>query len=789
MGFFSLPYQFYVYVCPKYTSMKFHPRYSGLIALILVMVILIVGRYGELLQWSTYKVIEPYGDGFKNYTCIQYHAQHDTTFTFYEGMNYPYREHSNSASTQPLTSNSLKVLSQIFGDLTPYTIPVVNHSMLLSILLTGVFLFLIFKELELPDWYAIVAGVGITFLSPQTHRMVSHYGLTHPEVIPAVIYFLLKFSKSYSIKWSVAIAIVIFLYSLIHFYYFPIVVFPVSFFFLFAFLKEISWKQLWTFALHYGIQVGLPLLFFFSWLILLDPVEDRTSHPWGYMAYKAEIQGLFTSLTQPHFQWIDQQLITFKRLDFEAQNYFGLFASIFFFLLLAHYVSKKLGRSSFVQEMPHQKALNHLFASSFVVLLLALGFPFIIPRLEPLLDYSGPLKQFRSSGRFAWPMYYVINIMAFAYLFKWAQPSPSWLRRSLPILCLVVLLFEAYHFSYARDYGLDEISTMKPGEKYTDTSIDFSKYQAILPIPFYNMGSGNFWWPYAYSFSLQQSQVLSVQTGLPVVASLVNRSSPIQAVNQMQLVLEPYRPPVVLEDYPNEKPLLLLWDHYQKERPEYKDEYPHFENAGITLYDEGYIRLAELSLESFEQRIQARKDRIQHEINTDSLFQNGDFLSSQNAKDFLYASFDEETSEQPYLGSGGLSFAMPKKQQLFEGVLPEGRSAHTYEVLFWMYIKKDLIPRSMVSLEEKDPQGNTVQNISTMAWQLVKAIDDQGWALHRLTFELEDPANRLSLSLDNQHLRNQTFYVDELLIKPIELDLYRENERYIWKNNRYFPKD
>lgn len=767
--------------------MKLLYQNKGLLVLIAVMSVLIFLRYGELLQWSSYKVIEPFGDGIKNYTIIQYHVQHDSTYSFYEGMNYPYGEHAVPASTEPLVSNTLKFLSGIFGDLSGYTIPVVNHFMLLGILLTAVFLFLIFKHQRLPAWFGILAAVGITFLAPQNHRMTSHYGLAHPEVIPALIYFLLRFSEACKIKWSLAIAALVFLYPLVHFYYFPITVFFISLYFLIYFLRDISWAKLKVLAGHYGIQVGLPLLFFIYWLILMDPIDGRNSKPWGFLHYKANIQGIFTSLTQPHFRWVNDRLVTFGNVDFEAQNYFGMIGVFFTIIVLLQWARRWLGKSDLLPTIDNKWVFDRFLVAAFLLLLLAFGLPFVIPGLEFLLDYAGPLEQFRGIGRFAWLLFYLINIVGFVYLYEWSRGGDHWLRKILPFAALFVLFFEAYHFSYARDYSLEEIKELKEGNRYTDSNIDFSKYQAILPIPYYNLGSGNFWWPYNNSFSLQQSQVLSLQTGLPVTAAQLTRSSPYHAIKQLQLVLEPYRSPLVFKDYPNDKPLLLLWDHYQKEREEYRGKYPHFEGAGITLFDEGNIRLAELPLESFEQRIEARKDSIRAEIaRRDTLFRFDGFLSTSEAKNFLYRSWDDQNSGKPYWGEGGLMFKMPKQITIFEGQMPAAQAGQNCELLIWMYIKRDLNTRSHMVLEEVDAGGQVVRHYSDMVWRTVKVIDDTGWAMLEIPFVLQNADGKLAFRLENKDLRNKTFYLDELLIKPKEMDLYRKENGVIWKNNRWF---
>ncbi len=761
-------------------------KYKGILMLLLLMIILMISRYGDMFQWSNYRVIEPWGDGFKAYLVIEYHAKYDSTYSFFQGMNYPYGDHAISAATQPLISNSLKFLSSIFGDLSPHTIPIVNFSLLLSILLTAVFLFLIFKHQRLPDWYAVLAAVGITFLAPQTHRMISHYGLSHPEVIPATIYFLLRFSQQPSVKWSLAIAAVLFIYPLLHFYYFAIAAFLVSFYFLISFIREWDWRKLGHYALHYGIQVGLPLVFYIYWLILNDPIEGRSSKPWGFLEYKGTILGTFTSLTQPHFQWLNEHW-RFPYIDFEGQSYLGLMGVLFFFIFIYQWGRRIFRKGDILPTIDNKWFFDRLLLSALIIYIFALGVPFIFPDFEFLLDYMGPIKQFRSIGRYAWVLYYTINILAIIYLYEWVKDKRHWWGRILPFAAILILLFEAYHFSHGRNFRLDEIESLKPGQGYTDTNVDFSDYQAILPVPYYNIGSDNYWWPYSYILSMQQSLVLSIQTGLPVTSAMLTRTSPDQTYKQLQLVTEPYRSPVIFEDYPDDRPLLMLWDDTHLERPEYKDKYLHFQGEGKTIYQEGPIRLASLPLASFEQRIQNRKQVFMEEAGRDSLFENSGFLSSTPPSAIIYESFDDQSSGQPYLGNGGLQFEMSKDVEIFSGKLPDTTSFQEFELLVWMHLRKDLYPRSMITFQEVDEQGGLVQNISTMAWRLIELFDNNGWAMLRIPFSLQNSNHRLRLSIDNKDLRKKVFYLDELLIKPVGLDLYKKTEDYIWKNNRWFP--
>ncbi len=767
--------------------MSFSARTIGLWLLIATMTTLIVIRYNDLIQFDPTQVIEPYGDGFKAYTVIQYHAQHDSTYSCFEGMNYPYGDHAVPGATQPLISNTLKLLSQLTGaDLGVYTIPIVNWSMLISILLTSLFLYLIFTHQNLPIWLSISAAITITLLAPQIHRMVSHYGLTHPEVIPALLYFLVRFSETNQLKWSLAIMLLVFIYPLLHFYYFPITIFLISFYYLISFLEKLNLESLKNYALHYSIQVLIPLAFFVWWLILNDPIDVRSSRPWGFLYYTAKLEGTFLSITQPHFRWLNDGIINLSYMNIENRSYLGLVGIGTFLILLVGGTKNLFRRKNFFPSFQNSVHFTRLFWAALIIYIFSLGFPFFLPGFEQLIDYTGPIKQFRGIGRFAWIFYYVVNILGIILVYEWSQKQEKPLFKFLPLLCILILSFEAYHFNTARNFDTENIETLERGQRYTDTDIDFSRYQAILPIPYYNIGSGNFWWPYDYTLSMQQSLILSLQTGLPTTAAMLTRTSPLHALKQIQLILEPYRNPRILQDFPNQKPLLMLWDHTHKQREEYKAKYPHFDGVGRTILNHDNIRLAELSLSSFEERIQQRIQRIEKEIEQDSLYAINGFRSSSAKADFIYQSFDRQASQKPYLGKGGIQFVMHDRFSIFDEKITTLNPGENHEILLWMFIERDLNTRSDISFQEIDQEGNIVQSFTTLVWRTVEVMDDQGWAMLKIPFQPVSNENRLLLFLENKNLNNQTFYLDELLIKPTNTQLYKREENILWKNNRWF---
>lgn len=761
--------------------------WKGLLAIVFIAFACISIRFEEMLDFPDYKVIEAYGDGLKAYTVIYYHAKYDSTYSHYQGMNYPYGEHVVPAATQPILSTTIKFISDHFVDIKPYTFHLVHVLMLFSIFLCALFVYLILRYLELPVWYSVMVAIGITFLAPQIDRMSSHYGLAHPAVIPMVIYFLMRFDEKRHWRWSVYTMLTVFCYSLVHFYYFAILTFLISFYFLFHFLQDISWKRFRESAVHYSIQLLVPLSFFFVWMILNDPIPDRVSIPWGYLHYRAKWHGVFVSLNQPYFRWFHQHVMAFDWLDFENMAYLGL-AGVATTLLVSYYWVKNRFKRPAIQ-IDHQAApyLNKLFYASVVIFLFSFGLPFIIPGLSGLIKYTGPIKQFRGIGRFVWVFYFVINIVGFTGLYYWVkkkalQPLFYWPVLLVPAL---VLLFEAYNFTKVEDVRLDEIQELKPGNTYPEvTGIDFDQYQAILPIPYYHIGSDNFWWAPS-GFIMQKSQVLSIQTGLPVTAAMLTRSSPSQTIKQLQLIMEPYRRPAIFDDYPNNKPLLMAWDETRYQ--ENKAPYAHLEGAGPLLYEQGELRIFELSLESYDQRIAAKRDAIVREMQ-DTLYPRAGLLSRDSNAVFILESFDSGEKDKLYAGAGANAFKLKKWTTTFEAPIPKTDSLN-WMVSFWMYIDQDIVPRTDFELVQFNEFGSELKKDGKQIREFVKAIDNNGWGLLELPFQLDTRTTNVKIRMRNPDINGDILFWDELLLRPAHLDLYRAMDGAVWKNNRLFQKD
>ena len=572
-------------------------------------------------------------------------------------------------------------------------------------------------------------------------------------------------------------------FSLIHFYYFAIIVFTVSFFFLFYFLRRPRLRRLPALALHYSVQLIVPLLIFTYWTA--DGIADRTAYPWGFFHYLGIWEGTFTSMLQPHFQWIDQHLIEIERPEYEGRAYVGMAGLLATVVLVVRWALRRFRRPPFELSSRYSRFLQTLFFASIPVLLFSYGYPFVIPGLEDLFDHTGPLRQFRSVGRFSWLYYYVINLVALAGLYEWCRADRRrWVAGGLLI---AFVAWEAWHFQRALDLRLDDIPEWRAGNRFTELAgINYNDYQAILPVPYYNVGSDNYLGDFR-GLVAQKSLTLSVQTGLPTTGAMLTRTSLSQTLRQLQLVTEPYRPPAIFADFPDDRPLLMAYDTEGVEK--LSGKYSHLTVGARLLYEDPPLRLYELPLSAFAEQRARRQARIREEVNDTTLFWSGEFGRRDSLAAFYYQSFDSLQAARAYQGAGALEGRARHDNLLLDRSLPGQEAGQTYVISFWTYGAQDLIGRSDLTLEEYDPvDGRVLQRMSSQLFWKVTLFDPNGWVLVEWPVKVAEADTRLRLHFRNGDAgRDDRLWVDELLIRPQGLDLYRRTDAYLWKNNRWFP--
>jgi hypothetical protein len=786
LKFFNFPKSPYLH--SKTTPMQDKSPYGdwpGRLIVLAVTAMLIFVQFSDWFQHPN-QLTDLWGDAIKNYTAPWYHVKYDSSYAQYQGMHYPFGDHINTVDGQPILSNSLKAVTHYAPGAGEYFPALSNLSMLLSFLIGSFFMYLLYRAFGLPVWLSVVLSVFVTFLSPQTLRVVSHFGLAHIAAIPVCLYLLYRFWKEPTWGKSLLIAGAVTFYSLFHLYFLAILGGLIGGMHLVQCLQKVSVQSTLTFCKRMGTQLVLPAALLLAWTELTDVIQDRNAFPYGFFAYRAYLEGIFTSHMMPYFQWFEHYLIDIRDMGFEAWNYVGLVIGGMFFLLLAGLIRHLFKALPLIPEtLPGRDFLTTLFIASLLNLVFALGLPFIIPGLEGLLDYTGPLRQFRGIGRFAWNCFYSWHLIGWVALFYWVK-GHFVRRRMLGLAALALTAFEAFTVAKYADVELKAPLLLHNGQSLTELQIDYNEFQAVQTVPHYNIGSGNFWWV-AEGFIIHFSTMLGIQTGLPTTSSQLTRTSPDQALQQLQLATPPYRMPRILEAFPDERPLLLMWDKQQA--PLSKQSYDHFLEDTELLFEGERMKLMRLPLSSFASRLEREQARVRAAFAIDStLFQHSAFRSTDSLLNFAYQALDQGPSEAAYLGTGGLSQKYPEFTEIWNTKLPGMAPEGQYICSFWVYVQPPVTARAEIVLYEVNPSdGSHLHQTYTQVHQSIQLVDTNGWVLVEFPFTRQSADSRFSLQLKNRDLRQTELLVDELLIRPAATDLYRRLDGGLWVNNRWWP--
>ena len=526
------------------------------------------------------------GDGYKNYATVEYHVKNDSTYHHFQGMNYPYGDHLVFADAQPILANAIKFFSIHFFDVSADTKAILHGFLLLSFLLCYCCIYLIFKHLDIKKGYASLAAAAITWLSPQLARWDEHYALGYVFILPLLLYLLLVFQAKRSIFSSILIGILTFFVAQIHLYYFGILVLFISLFHTYDFFftkkqTDISFfqhvkKNIFSSIVAYSLQIVLPAVYIvFYWLKIGDNVTDRPSVPGGFLTYRALWQGLFShpnSLIYNVLQWKTLQMFSLM----ENVVYLGMATFVCFFIFI--FKRKTLEKNA---------ALNAFLFASTPLFLLALGLPFIILDWEKYLTFTGALQQFRGVGRFAWVFFYVLNIFIFYKMAKnyaWFFILLAWVdvlylhREPLPVL--------------PADFFTKQIQVTD-----FEQNIDWKKYQAILPLPYFNVGSEQFdinpegyTLPYSFYFSIEKN--------IPCIGTQMSRTSFEQAYKLQRFgAFQNGEKPSYINDI-NKKPILVIQNKKSVDKDTTYQQWNGFMLKKLS--ENNVLRFYELNLQDFQ---------------------------------------------------------------------------------------------------------------------------------------------------------------------------------------------
>jgi len=160
--------------------------------LVLAAIVFVVSFYGEIISHPNSFLFSDSGDGMKNYYTYYYHSVNDSSYTEFNGMNYPYGENYLYTDCHPIISNVFQFLGNYSDGVSKYPIGFLNFIMIASIFFTFLLVYKLLVEIKVNPWIAVLFAFGIVLLQPQLFRITGHYALSYSIAIPLAWLLLLK---------------------------------------------------------------------------------------------------------------------------------------------------------------------------------------------------------------------------------------------------------------------------------------------------------------------------------------------------------------------------------------------------------------------------------------------------------------------------------------------------------------------------------------------------------------------------------------------------------------------
>ncbi len=717
------------------------------------------------------------GDGLKGYYGAIYHAKYDSSYMHLEGMNYPFGEHVYFTGNQTPLTNTVKFLKPVI-DLSDDMVGIMNVGMLASIILSCILIYLILVRLKIPVLIAIISAIGITLMSPQWARLEGHYNLAYQFVIPFIIYQLLRFHQTKNYNHSLYIFIGVFLMMNMHPYFFPLAsIFTGSYFLFYSIKNKFRLNTILEFIPHFFIQVILPFALFTSVLKLTSSVVDRTNMPWGFWEFNSNTTGILYPFGKP-YQWIFDLFVERLEVSWEGVAYVGLFALIMLILSLLYRMVRIIKKGEFkAKENQEQEFVFFLLLAGIFGMAISFAFPFNLGAKEKLwLDSLGVIKQIRGIGRMNWTLFYAVNIFG-VYWFVKIFEKRKYVFIIASVLMATMLFIDGYYQFKDLPNKINnsaenfEDTTHQKAQNKWISEVDLSKYQAIIPFPYFHIGSENL---SANSTEEFKNYVLavSVTTGIPTTGIALSRTSLSQTLKSLALHSEPYKALEILKDLKSTKPFLILADTSEiKTKEKFWIEHAKF------LLSNGKVNVYELAFETIKQGYLIKREEALASLPPTQSVSNRWY--SNDSTHFIIEDYNN------FKNSKLEAFINQPVEIAKEQVLRVDKETKI-EVLFWMNgMTKDLFPRSRVEIWHHKPDGEVY-------WIDYYGISDkfQTFDNDKGLLQLESyqkPNEKLSIYLINNDIKEeQVIEIDNLLIKYKNATIYKDSKTDLIINNRSY---
>lgn len=718
-------------------------------------VAIILAFYGRFIFNPNSYLFSAGGDGLKNYYTFAWHVNYDSSYTHFRGMNYPYGEHVVFTDNQPLISNVTRFIHLNISPIGQYAIGINNLLLFVGLLVAIMVLYRLFFELTQNPRISVAGALVLAMLSPQIARFNGHFALAYCFVLPLYIWWLYKFFQQPNWRTSRAMGLFLLLLLFVHVYYLVIVGALLLSIWLVCLIRESPRINIFTAIPHLFIQLVLPFAVYFIWLKVTDNIADRPTQPYGIVEYAAYWEGLLLPLDYEYFKPLKAALGV-RKVSVETIAYAGLPALPFILWGIVSGIRTVFKRRKrLTAEKPDEKPYQHRFMA---MLLWAVAIVFVYAAFVPYLfnipsvsKYLGLLKQFRSLGRLLWVVFYGLNIFIIWYVYQRTKNKIKlgW----VPWALMLVLAVEGLMFNL---HNIGLINNANPTQSWTPKKVNPNNYKAIIPLPFFHEGSENIGATPPNDRIVEQSLLLSLQTGIPLTAVKMSRTSLSETLQQLEMGYEYTQIPRPMQIGPKKPFLLLQYISDTTTLPELADMQP------IAVTDS--FRLYRFSPKILEVVLLKRATAIERQAQT------------QVNPLYFYNGYENQTAPKAFTGKGALVKNADEIVTLADTTCLY--CGDSLSVSFWVYAHMEGLPQ--LKLLVKEGQKTTRIHVPNH----IKAFKND-WMLVEYNYQPKTPKLHLQLIKEGA-AKGQMLYIDNLLIRAAQYDVLQVLPNYAAKNNRYY---
>lgn len=572
---------------------------SGLIVLIIA--------FGDILPHPNDYLLGGGLDGWKNYFTPSWYVKFDSGFGF-SGMNYPFGEHVLYTDNQPVIAAIIGFFHRNIFPVSDYVVGILNTLVFASLLGTMFLVYKIESKLGIAWWMAIPGALLIGMMSPQIHRFSGHYALAYTIVIPAIWYGVILILEDLKKWWRpIVLSLVMLLMAWVHAYYLLMGLLLTMSFSLIHLLQNFKKERVaaWKGAAFLAGSGIVALILFQIILLITDTVGDRPANPFGFLDYRASWNSVFLPIQGPLYDAWHRFARYVKPVPVEGFAYVGAVATIIgmgWLTRLGKYGFRKRWRRITHPVLP--EALRVSFWASFLVLLFSMAIPFQWFS-DGILELLGPLRQFRSLGRFAWIFYYPFTVLAVYTLYqvyrslsiKGSKTIAIWmLLAAAGFWTLEMSIHVKLHADGTRNHLGDNVFINQEPDFnawLAEAGVSPDEFQALLPIPSFNVGSEKYVSRWQNGPTTARAFKMAYNLGLPLACGMMSRTSIDESNKLVQLMSAAVIQKDIIAEYPDDRPILVL---SQAEVPISWEEQQLLTRTEI-LIEKGAFSLRRLKLE------------------------------------------------------------------------------------------------------------------------------------------------------------------------------------------------